>query len=144
MKDQPTVSLWLDLDTTLRVLDQLYGQAIESLEISVIEWYVLRSLYDQDGQRPSDLARVVGRPPTSFTPILDEIEAKGLIERRASPSDRRSVHIHLTEAGKRLSKPVQKTADRIESRLRSAIPDDRRTEFASLLLALQQPVRDQK
>jgi DNA-binding MarR family transcriptional regulator len=101
-------------------------------------------LYDQDGQRASDLARAISRPPTSFTPILDKIEAKGLIERRASTSDRRSVHIHLTEAGKRLSQPVQKTADRIEIRLRSAIPDERWTEFASLLLALQQPVRDQR
>lgn len=144
MDGQSTNSLWLDLDTTLRVLDQLYGQAIEPLEISVIEWYVLRALYEQDGQRASDLARVVGRPPTSFTPILDEIEAKGLIERRANPSDRRSVHIHLTEAGKRLSKPVQKSADRIETRLQSAIPADLWPAFASSLLAMQQPARKER
>lgn len=139
MQDQTTVSLWLDLYNTLTKLDQNYTQALEPLEITVIEWYVLRALYEQDGQRPSDLANAVGRAPTSFTPMLDKLEAKGLLERKANLHDRRSIHIHVTEAGKKLSQPGQKFIDKVEKRLRAIIPDDMTTEFESLLLALQQP-----
>jgi DNA-binding MarR family transcriptional regulator len=137
MQDQPTVSVWLDLFITVAKLEQIYGQALEPLEITVIEWYILRALYAQDGQRPSDLANAVGRAPTSFTPMLDKLEAKDLIERNANLHDRRSIHIHVTEAGKKLSQPGQKFIDKVEKKLRAVIPDDMMTEFASMLLALQ-------
>ena len=140
MQSQPTDRLWLDLDTTLRVLDQVYGQALESLEVNIVELYVLRALYEQDGQRPSDLARAIGRAQTAFTPILDKIEAKGFIERRANAHDRRSVQIHLTEAGKALQSVVSRSAIQMDTQVRSAIPDETWAVFSALLLALQQPV----
>jgi len=107
MAGQPTGTLWLDLDITLRALDQVYGQMSESLGVNVIAWYILRVLYAQDGQRPADLVQAVGRPATSFTPVLDKLEAKGLIERRPNTSDRRSIGIHLTREGEGLRETVQ-------------------------------------
>ncbi len=37
-------SIWCNLDIALRNLDQVYGQVIEPLGLTVIEWYILRSL----------------------------------------------------------------------------------------------------
>lgn len=139
MNNQSHASLWLNLYNTLTKLDQDYAQALEPLEITVIEWYILRVLYEKDGQRPSDLATAVGPVPTSFTPLLDQLEGKRLIARKANPHDRRSIHIHVTEAGKKLSQLGQKFIDKVEKRLRAVIPDDMTTEFESVLLALQQP-----
>ncbi|MBI1279715.1 MAG: MarR family transcriptional regulator, partial [Anaerolineaceae bacterium] len=89
-------SIWCNLDIALRNLDQVYGQIIEPLGLTVIEWYILRSLYEQDGQHASELARAVGRAATSFTPILDKLQNKDMIERRPDASDRRAVRIYLT------------------------------------------------
>ena len=63
-----------------------------------VQLHVLVSLYREDGQHPSNLARSVGRSPVSFTTILDRLVERGLIERREDPSDRRAVFIHLTPA----------------------------------------------
>jgi hypothetical protein len=80
-------SLWCNVDVALRSLDAVYGRAIDDLELGVIGWYVLRALYQQDGQHASELARAVGRAATSFTPILDKLEDRGLVERCADPHD---------------------------------------------------------
>lgn len=59
--------------------------------------YVLKCLYEKDGQKASDLAKQVGILPTGFTPTLDALENAGFIKRKASPSDRRSVIIYITQ-----------------------------------------------
>jgi DNA-binding MarR family transcriptional regulator len=89
-------SVWCNLDIALRNMDQLYRQSMQSLGLSVIELYILRALYERDGQHASELARAVGRAATSFTPNLDKLQNKGLIERRPDPGDRRAVRIYLT------------------------------------------------
>lgn len=65
--------------------------------LSACACHVLKALYEQDGQRPSDLAKVAGRAPTSFTPVLDTLEEYNFIRRKNSAVDRRSVLIYLTK-----------------------------------------------
>ena len=75
-------SVWCNVDIALRQVNIIYRQELETLGLSVVEWYILRMLYEQDGQMASRLADGVGRPATSFTPILDKLQDKGFIERR--------------------------------------------------------------
>ena len=65
--------------------------------MSAVEFQTLTALYAHDGQKASELAAAAGRAATSFTPILDNLESAGLIERRPHPTDRRAVLIHLTD-----------------------------------------------
>ena len=81
-------SVWCNLDIALRNIDQVFRRVVRPLGLTVIEWYILRALYDQDGQHASELARAVGRAATSFTPNLDKLQDKELIERRPDPGDR--------------------------------------------------------
>ena len=118
-----TGSLWCNIDIALRRVTSLYERETEALGLTVVEWYILRALYEQDGQMPSQLARIVGRPPTSFTPSLDKIEKAGLIERRQNPTDRRSIKIFLTAKGKALRDEVVEGADRIDNKLRQEFSD---------------------
>ena len=51
----------------------------------------------------TDLARAAEVNPGAMTRLLDKLEARGLIERFAVPSDRRALDIRLTEAGRRFA-----------------------------------------
>jgi DNA-binding MarR family transcriptional regulator len=51
------------------------------------------------GASPSQLMEAVGTDTAGMSKLLDRLEAKGLIERRPNPSDRRSVMIEPTERG---------------------------------------------
>jgi DNA-binding MarR family transcriptional regulator len=46
------------------------------------------------------LATALGTLPSRLVAIVDELESKGLLERRPHESDRRSYALHLTEKGK--------------------------------------------
>jgi DNA-binding MarR family transcriptional regulator len=116
-------SIWCNLDIALRKVDEIYKKEIQGLNLTVIEWYILRELYEEDGQMASHLAKGVGRPATSFTPLLDQLENKGLIERRTHPTDRRGVLMYLTAKGKALRKQVETVAERIESKLCEQVTD---------------------
>ena len=116
-------SIWCNLAIALRHVGALYRHETELLGLTVIEWYVLRTLYAQDGQIASQLARAVGRAPTSFTPTIDAIERKGFIQRRAHPSNRRRVRIHLTIQAKALEEQITASANRIECKIRQQFSD---------------------
>lgn len=131
-------SVWVNLDIALRRLDQVIGRLIAPLKLTIIEWYILRALYERDGQHASELARAVGRAATSFTPNLDKLQERGLIERRPDPSDRRAVHIHLTAAGERLRAGVERISQEIDETIRKQFEVEEIETFLNVIAELQE------
>jgi DNA-binding MarR family transcriptional regulator len=129
--------VWCNLDIALRNLDQLFNRAIQPLGLTIIEWYILRALYERDGQHASELARAVGRAATSFTPNLDKLQQKGYIERRPDPTDRRAVHIYLTSLAEGHRKEVLATAKEIDLEIRQLFKDDEYDTFLNVLAVIQ-------
>lgn len=130
-------SVWTNIENSLRAVDALYKVELQGLGLMVLEWYVLRALYAEDGQMANQLAKAVGRQATSFTPILDKIQAKGLIERRTHPTDRRSVKIYLTAKGKNLQPQVEASAQKIETALRKRFSDKEWGNYQRAVAVLQ-------
>jgi MarR family transcriptional regulator, organic hydroperoxide resistance regulator len=135
-------SVWCNLDIALRNLDQLFGRMIQPLGLTVIEWYILRALYEQDGQHASELARAVGRAATSFTPILDKLQQKDLVERRPDPTDRRAVRIYLTVKGHANRDAVTNSAAEIDAHLEEMFPNGDFAAFQNVLAKLQTVMPD--
>ena len=54
-----------------------------------------------DGRTPLELARAFQVPKTSMTNTLAGLEARGLVETRPNPKDKRSKRVWLTEEGRR-------------------------------------------
>jgi DNA-binding MarR family transcriptional regulator len=131
-------SVWCNLDVALRNVDQLFRQIIRPSTLTVIEWYILRALYEQDGQHASELARAVGRAATSFTPNLDKLQDKGLIERRPDESDRRAVRIYLTQSALEVREAVLESARDIDEMIREMFSEGEFRAFQSVLATLQQ------
>ena len=130
-------SVWANLDIALRNADQLFRRVVRSLRLTVIEWYILRALYEEDGQHASDLARAVGRAATSFTPNLDKLQEKGYIERRPDPGDRRAVRIYLTKKGEEARDQVNKAAKEIDEQIAGLFPQAEFETFLDVLSVLQ-------
>jgi MarR family transcriptional regulator, organic hydroperoxide resistance regulator len=130
-------SVWCNLDIALRNIDQLFSRAANFHGLSVIEWYILRALYEQDGQHASELARSVGRAATSFTPNLDKLQRKGFIERRPDSSDRRAVLIFLTDHAKNKKDEILGAAKNLDEEI-AAIFDEKEFEaFLRVMATLQ-------
>jgi len=54
-----------------------------------------------------DLAAALGVDPPNCTAIVDDLEARGLVERRPHPTDRRSKLVVITKAGAQVTKKAK-------------------------------------
>ena len=130
-------SLWCNLDIALRHTDQIFRNKVQNIGLTVIEWYVLRALYEADGQNASQLACAVGRAATSFTPNLDKLQKKGYVTRIPDASDRRAVHIYLTDKAKRERTTILGLADELDNLYESCFSPAELACFHHVLGVLQ-------
>ena len=78
---------------------------LDEPDLPLGEAEVLMATRVRDGllTTPADLRAQLNLTSAGITKRIDQVEAKGLLERRAHPSDRRSVTLHLTAEGERLA-----------------------------------------
>jgi MarR family transcriptional regulator, transcriptional regulator for hemolysin len=70
--------------------------------ITRAQWAVLAQLDRLDGLKQSELADMLDLQPITLTRLLDRLSARGLIERRPDPNDRRANRLYLTTAARPL------------------------------------------
>lgn len=143
MTDTRSLSLRFDgclatnLEQAYRHLEQVYEQLIAPLGLTILEWYVLRALYEQEGLTASHLATLVCRHPSSMTAVLDRMEEKGLLRRQVDAADRRVVHIFLTEGGRAYRPQVEALTARLDRLIKETLSDEQLATFRYVLSVLQ-------
>lgn len=87
-----------------QLANRFVGLRLAGLGLTPIQSMVMTSLEEQDQITSIALGRRVELDSATLTGILDRLEARGLIERRRHPHDRRSVRVHLTSEGREIGK----------------------------------------
>ena len=62
------------------------------------QWTILVNLEKQPGLLQKELAEILEVEPITVARLVDRLEARGMVERRADPTDRRCWRLHLTDA----------------------------------------------
>jgi MarR family transcriptional regulator for hemolysin len=62
------------------------------------QWMILVHLDRQPGITQNELAGLIEVEPITAGRLVDRLEARGFVERRADPKDRRMWRLHVTEA----------------------------------------------
>lgn len=71
-----------------------------------------------------DLAAQLHMDPPNLTPVVDDLERSGLVERRPHPTDRRVKLVAATPAGMALAQRAQELLDQPPASLYALPPDD--------------------
>jgi MarR family transcriptional regulator, transcriptional regulator for hemolysin len=109
--------------------------ALQDLGVSPRAHCVLSAAMSGDYTQ-TELARMVGLDKTTMVVTLDELEAAGLAERRASATDRRARVIAVTKAGERKVREAQEIAERIRKDVLAVLPAEDREIFLGSLSRL--------
>jgi MarR family transcriptional regulator for hemolysin len=84
------------------------------------------------------IAKRIGIEGPTLTRTLDMLEAEGLVERLADPSDRRNKHMKLTRAGFDALGAMLAVTDKLRARLLEDVPGaDIRASLGFLSLLLE-------
>lgn len=81
---------------------RLYKPLLDQLGLTYTQYLTLRALGEQDGLSVGTVADRLSLEPSTLTPLLKRLEARGLVVRRRNSEDERQVIVSLTEAGRRL------------------------------------------
>ena len=85
----------------MSALDEALAQDpdLAPLEISSAQYIIISVLAKCGVDSPAQLCKDLSYDAGAMTRMIDRLEAKGLINRRRCPDDRRLVKLELTEAG---------------------------------------------
>jgi DNA-binding MarR family transcriptional regulator len=94
-----------------RVLSSILQQAdaqLAAYDLTYVQWLPLYKLMLCNDNTCVSLARDLGIDPAAITRALDRLESKGMLRRERSTSDRRVVHLVLTDAGHAVAAKIPK------------------------------------
>jgi len=100
LKDGTGVHVFLVMWKAVHAVETYAQHSIAELEMCGSDFAVLEALLHKGPLPINEIGRKVLLTSGSITVAVDRLESKGLVERRASGTDRRAKIVHLTKAGK--------------------------------------------
>jgi MarR family transcriptional regulator, 2-MHQ and catechol-resistance regulon repressor len=102
LTDGTGVHVFLVMWKALHAVEAYAQRSVAELEMCGSDFAVLEALLHKGPLPINELGKKVLLTSGSITVAVDRLESKGLVERRASGTDRRAKIVHLTKAGKEL------------------------------------------
>lgn len=81
------------------------------------QWIILSRLDRQPGMSQNEMAAICEVEPITVARLVDRLEARGLVERRADPNDRRIRRLHLLPAAKPIIETINNARETMNARL---------------------------
>ena len=123
-------------------LVQAAGPAMEPYGIDGRELAVLTVLAADYPLSQHEAAERLGVDRTTMVALVDDLEAKGLVERHRSQQDRRKNIVQLTEAGTRCLDGAGRARDEVEREFLAPLGDELGRQFLRALQILAGARRD--
>ena len=101
--------------------------------ITPVQYAALYAAQRQPGLDQRTLAAAIGFDTSTLGGVIDRLEARGLMARRPSPTDRRVRLLHATAAGAALLTDVVPALLRAQERIVAPLPPADRAQFLAML-----------
>ncbi|MHA6615544.1 MarR family winged helix-turn-helix transcriptional regulator [Pseudonocardia sp. DLS-67] len=111
-------------------------------DVEMWDYVVLATLERGSAPTQSELAAASGRDKTRLIPILDRLEARGLVRRTPDPADRRNRIVGLTPAGREVVASCREGIRAMEAEFLTGLEPGERATFVAVLDRLADVVRE--
>jgi DNA-binding MarR family transcriptional regulator len=109
-----------------------FGERVAKIGLTPADAGLLRKVASDPGVSQQALAEHLGIMPSRMVALVDELEAKGILERRRSTEDRRNYALHLTDRGRDLIAQLSRIAVGHEEDLCAALNNEERIQLRDL------------
>jgi DNA-binding MarR family transcriptional regulator len=110
-----------------------FAERLAPLKLVPAHAGILRVIRQAEGMSQQALAKHLGMFPSRMVLVLDELEKTGLVERKASVSDRRVYALHLTARGREKLEAIGRVAREHQESLCAGLNATERETLAALL-----------
>ena len=122
-----------------------FAERLAPLELEPRHAGLLLRLAGSEGRSQQAIGELIGLNSTRMVFLVDELEQRGLVERRRNNADRRSYALYLTHAGWARLRQVREVAAEHQAELGSSLSPAERVQLTGLLrrLAAEQGITEQ-
>ncbi|HEU5271398.1 MAG TPA: MarR family winged helix-turn-helix transcriptional regulator [Jatrophihabitans sp.] len=109
---------------------------IAELDLTGPQAGILRAIAGEPGRSQQALSDQLGLLPSRVVAFVDDLERRGLLERRRNPGDRRLYALYLTEQGEDLMTRLAAVSVAHEAEITAGLSDQQRAALSELLAGL--------
>lgn len=132
---------WLRVESTImaaaRQIRCLYDERFACLDLNLSQASLLAYVNEFGANTQTALAERMGLGRAATGTVIDQLEARNLLERMPDPEDRRVWLIATTEAGAALVERIGQIDEVVRTQLRTGISRADRQQLASVLVRIQ-------
>jgi MarR family transcriptional regulator for hemolysin len=112
-----------------------FDQRLKPLDITRSQWWVLAGIsrHGDQGITQTELARVLDLGKVALGGLIDRLEDRGFVERKADASDRRINRVFLTRKGNQTLDRMQKIGMDMNAKVMKGISLERQHMLAEML-----------
>jgi len=111
----------------------IFMEECRAFELTPVQYAALVAIQTHPGIDATRLSAVIAFDRSTLGSVIERIEAKGLVERKPSPDDKRIKLLYLTRPGAALLREIVPAVDRAQVRMLEPLkPAERKTLMALL------------
>jgi len=130
---EESLKFFIVLSRAHRAFNDVVNKHISTFNLNPTEFAVLELLYHKGPQPLQQIGGKILLASGSITYVVDKLEQKGLLERRACPNDRRVTHAQITEKGQELIEEIFPTHQEKIDEIVSVLTDEEKSLVTELL-----------
>jgi MarR family transcriptional regulator, transcriptional regulator for hemolysin len=125
------------LHDVARMMRTRFDQRARARGMTRAQWVILARLSRQPGISQNEMAAVCEVEPITVGRLIDRLEARGMVERRADPTDRRIRRLHLLPAAQPILDEITSYRELISDEVFSGVGEHARAELVDTLLHIK-------
>lgn len=124
------------------LLDDGDRRTLENVQLSMLEFAVLRQLDTSEGRRLTEVGGTLLCVKSTITRVADRLERNGLVVRMPDPDDRRAQRLLLTPHGVEVVERAIALHDQSIERRMNLLTNEEQRQLTSLLAKLRTHLHD--
>ena len=130
---------FLMASTVFRLDQELRNTILRKLDISYTHFRLMQVIYAGEPKTVGEISKMIVVSPAVLSRVIDQMEGRGLVERRTDHADNRFVNVGLTQNGRTIYEKAWQPAQSLLARATSALSAQEKRSLLKILRKINQP-----
>ena len=132
---------FLMASTVFRLDQELRNTILRRLDISYTHYRVMQVVYAGVAESVGEISKMIVVPPAVLSRVIDQMEGRGLVERRTDQVDNRFVNVRLTRTGRTIYEQAWPLAQSLLSNATASLTAQEKHALLSILRKMDGSLR---
>ncbi len=119
----------------------IFDSILKPHDMTMSQGWVLVHLIRENGLNQAEIAKRMDVATVTTSKLIDRLEARGFVERRGDPDDRRSKRVYATDAARAVVKVMTKTVHEVDALANQGIDEDKLRDVREVLKAMRENLK---